>query len=142
MRRNNSGPTVVWEADVKEEELEALKALMPMYGSRTWLIQTALDKFLSLVETSPRYKKIVKDDIQRMLHDEKEQKIGLKSINLRITTQQYNRFNECFPEFGGTTWFIRRIVKHTVMFMQQNNINLEELVEVSVNNILKQPVQQ
>lgn len=138
MRRDTSKPHVVWNADVKAETLDEFVALFPMTGAQTWLIRTALDKFIEAVQHSPRLQRIVHNDIQEMLRGD-EEKIGLRSINLKITRVQYERFNDLFPEWGSVTWFFRRVLTSTVSYMQEHNLNLEELVEVSVNNVLREP---
>lgn len=137
MRRDSTKPFVIWNADVNKDELDKLQQLLPMMGARSWLIQTALEKFLEAVRHSPRLQKICKDDIQQMLHN--EEKVNLKAMNLKIPPALYDEFNNYFPEWGGATWFIRRLVHQTVIYMEKNQIILDQLVEAAVNNMIKAP---
>jgi hypothetical protein len=136
MRRAVNNAFVVWDADVKKDILIEFSAYLPMQGARAWFIQSGLNKFIESVQYSPRLQRKVKDQVQDMISGGKEDRTGLMSISTRITQHSYNRFNDMFPEWGSTTWFVRRSVTSLVLYMREHNINLEELVEVSVSNTL------
>lgn len=131
MRRPDNQPTVVWNCDVKVEVFERLTVLIPVMGARAWAINAMLERFMEQTEASPKLQRLVHEDIQRKLHEEPTP-TGLKKTNVRVTRAVYDRFNTLFPEWGASTWFTRVCLGAMVDYMEQHEINLTQLAEVSV----------
>lgn len=129
LRRDINGPTVVWNAQVAVSTLDAFNAAFPVHGSRSWAIETALIKFLDVVEHNKDILAWCHRSVEKMLRDQEQRREQVRTINLRLNTDLYTRFNLVLPEWGATTWFIRRILEKAVAEADQSAINLENLME-------------
>lgn len=134
MRRNREAPTVVFSCHIRQETLDKFKALYPAQGARVWAVITGLEIFLDVVESSPRFQRIVHEAIQgqRVQGPPK----GLIASNVRVPTSLYNKFYSLFPEVGAQTWFFRTFMDKLVEYMIEHNIDLNNIIEVSVRNML------
>lgn len=131
MRRDTRKTEVTWNADVSEETLRELDRLLPITGTRTWAINTGLDEFLTVMENDPKLQEWAHADIQRALHVEDTPR-GTKALNVKIPADHYNRFNALFPEWGATTWFIRRFVNQFVVELIAAKIDLYKIVRHTI----------
>lgn len=110
MRTKVDSPVASFTARIPENEKIALDALLEMQGGKSWLVNTALQHFLDVVEASPEIEAWCHRDVQRMLNEE-ETPSGLVDLIVRVPRDPYNRFNAVMGEWGATTWFFRRMVK-------------------------------
>jgi hypothetical protein len=134
MRRNASNPTTYWSARVSSLEKSEFKHLLPIHGAQTACITIALEKFLDFAEASADVRRFVHDDIQRHLHEESRSG-PTEEITVTINSNLYIRFNELFPEQGGTSWFIRRTLQAVIV--QLAEFVLDERIELAVRSILQ-----
>jgi hypothetical protein len=135
LRRDDTQPTVVWNADVSVEILAQFEAMFPMNGSRTWAITVGLEKFLERAEANPVFLRAVHVGVEQMLADPDD--IHKRSINLRIPSALYTRFNKILPEWGATTWFIRHLLQQMLTEAAAASFSLDDLLDHSVRNILQ-----
>lgn len=136
MRRRTDQPTTVWNAQVNTALIEEIEARIPVRGARVWLITEGLSRFLAEVRHSPSAQNIAHDDIQAMLHLEQKE-THLSSINIRIPTPLYAEFNEIFPEWGGATWFIRRLLRAFNEQLTKQNLRLSSLIDSSIEQLYR-----
>lgn len=138
MRRRTDQPTTVWNAQVDSVVLQDLKERLPITGLRTWLIIEGLTRFIEDVRHSPSAQKIVRDEVEYMLHADKGPVSGpLDSINVRIPTPLYNEFNQLFPAWGSTTWFIRNFLQSFRLHLGAHDIRLGIIVAESVSPLYR-----
>lgn len=134
VRRNTDNPYVNWSARVPVETREEFKALIPVVGSQTWFLSTALEKFLAMVEPSQDFQAYCHRDIQQHLHNEAKGS-PLAVFSVQIPTELYDRFNALFPEWGATAWFMRRSISSFNKNME--GVVLDERVEDAVRDMLR-----
>lgn len=138
MRRRTDQPTTVWNAQVDSAVVDELKRRIPAVGIRVWVVTQGLQVFLDEVRNSPRAQKIVHDDIQFMLREEERKKdIKLVPMNVRIPTQAYTEFNTFFPEWGGATWFMRRVLQNVVGELTEHDFDLTLVIAKSVAHLYR-----
>lgn len=116
------------------ETREEFKALIPVVGSQTWFLSTALEKFLAMVEPSQDFQSYCHRDIQQHLHNEAKGS-PLAVFSVQIPTALYDRFNALFPEWGATAWFMRRSISSFNKNME--GVVLDERVEDAVRDMLR-----
>lgn len=141
MRRDKSKPYVVWSCQVEDTTLKRFAELLPMQGARSWALLTAIEKFCDLVQYSPRLLQLAHDDVQRSLHEE-DTPSGKRVINLQVPTQLYNKYENLMPEWGAISWFTRRFLNAMVANMGRNRLLAEEVIESSVNELVRERVKQ
>jgi hypothetical protein len=100
-----------------------------------WVFQTALDKFLDRVELDPQQQRWIHADIEDMMLN-RTPPSNLESINFRITTSSFLRFDKIFPEMGAGTWFFRRVFDALIARMNEADFNLDTYVEQAVSDAL------
>lgn len=135
MRRDTSSHHVSWNATVQPETLDKFDAVFPVHGARTWTIETAVEKFLAVVENDKVLQARIHEAIQDHLHLEPKPK-GARSVNLKLRTGLYDRFNDLFPEFGATSWFIRNILLEFSKVVEARDLILEQVVENAVTAVI------
>ena len=133
MRRNTEAATVRWSADVLASDLESFEERLPITGAMTAVILIALRDFLERLENDPMLQVKVHEDIAHHLFEEKLEGRG-PSLDIRIPTQLYIRFNELIPEWGGATWFIRRVFTHVNATLDHDVVGTQ--VQAAVTRLL------
>ncbi len=132
MRRNTSASTVAWAVDLAESEHEAFARIYPVKGSFTSVITLGLQCFLDMLEREPQLQVWAHEDIARHLHlEDKPEK--RRTLEINIPTALYERFNQLIPEFGGTSWFVRRLIASTIA---GDTTPLQEQVTKAVERLL------
>lgn len=131
MRRDTSKAEVGWHCEVPVDQCEALEELLPIRGAFASAITLGLRSFLPRIEHSPELLAAVHEDIQRHLYAEPREGKH-RGIGVRIPTSLYTRFNAVLPEWGATTWFIRRLVRALV---QEGNA-LSTQIDAAVIRVL------
>lgn len=135
MRHDPTKAYKIWHCDLPKASIAHFKALLPIEGSRVWVFQTALDKFLDRVEGDSLQMRWIHSDIEDMLVN-RTTPSNLEAINFRISTDSFVRFDRLFPEWGAGTWFFRRFFEALIERMEQSNFNLETYVEQAVGDAL------
>lgn len=110
VRRNTAKPTVAWAIQVEETDHADFLAIYPLRGAFSGIIAIALQLFLDRLEAEPQLQVWAHEDIGRHLHlEERPERKQLIEIN--IPTALYERFNRILPEYGATSWFVRRLIE-------------------------------
>lgn len=134
MRRNTDKPEVPWSAKVHPDAKATFLALLPMRGAQIWMIETALEKFLSICDHDPRMVERAKKQIHEHMYEDTTPG-NKKNFDVKIRRELYNRFDNHFPMMGATSWFIRTVIER--VNTQLNNIVLEEQIEAAVRTIFQ-----
>lgn len=133
VRRDTSKPEVVWSARVSESSKNTFNHLIPIYGAQSWIIDSALEKFLAIVEARPS----LKDQIDGIIHRhrfEETREGRLIEFSVKIRTGLYDRFNNIFPQMGATSWFMRALLD--AVNTQLSDFILDERVMAAVRQII------
>jgi hypothetical protein len=136
MRRDLNKPEVPWGIRVSSADNEALSAVLPMNGGKTWLVIAGLKAFLELMENSPEHREWAHRQIAQHSRDPDRPRYH-KELSFRVPTDLYIRFNQLFPQIGASSWFIRTLVSGTISDMQEDGPSLEERVGLIVNKIMR-----
>lgn len=103
-----------------------------MRGGQVWMIETALEKFLDMLDGQPHLIPPIKEAIHRHRYEE-QQEGRREEMTVKIPRRLYQRFEDYFPMLGATSWFIRTLVKE--VNKQLDGFILEERVEAAVRTI-------
>ena len=109
MRRDTLREFVNWEVDLAQSEHDAFQRVFPVKGTYTSVIAIGLQHFLDTIEIEPMLQVWAHEDIAQHLHNE-ERPVRRKNLSVTVPTPLYKRFNNVLPEWGATSWFIRRLV--------------------------------
>lgn len=134
MRRSETAAYVAWNVDLRRETLDEFSRRMPFQGARVWAVSAGLEAFITQVRYSPRRQRVIHEDIQRMLKDGPPE--NTTTISLRMRRDLDNVFNELFPEWGATSWFVRNFMMQLTTHMARNNVTLIQLADVAVSLML------
>jgi hypothetical protein len=135
MRRDTSKPEIPWSARVEKDDKDTFLALLPMRGGQSWMINTALEKFLNLCDHDKDAVEEAKRQIHRHMFEDKELSGTLVQFDVRIPNQIYTRFNDHFPMIGATSWFVRTVIKK--VNQQLDGFILDERIEAAVRTIFQ-----
>lgn len=135
MRRDTTQPYTFWSARIDQESKETFNNLIPIHGAQSWVIDSALEKFLDIVETSKEMKDNIDGMIQRHLYEEERAGRTIE-FGIKIRTGLYERFNDLFPGRGATSWFIRVII--VAVNTQLSDFILDERVQAAVRSIIRE----
>lgn len=133
MRRDTTKPLAGFAARLPRPHKDTFEGRLPIKGAKTFFVETALTQFLDLAENSPAIQNWVREEIQRMLHEEEKPR-GVKETTVYIATPLYERFQRVFPEYGATTWFFRQAVK---AFVEDSAESIEEQIHRAVLRMLE-----
>lgn len=137
MIRNSESPTIVWTVRVTADDVETFDAHFGIGGAKTWLIDHGLELFLEVVDKLPPAQiKLLHDDIQRHLNNERTP-FPFITFSVRIRRELHDRFNAHFPERGGSSWFIRRMVRDFNRRMA--GMILDDYLQQSVSSVAFPP---
>lgn len=136
MRHNESLPFKIWHADIEQSTLDSFTGLLPIDTARVWAVRTCLEKFLVQVEHDRELQDWIHRDIWRMLFA-LPKPMKPVPINVRIPTALYIRYDKLFPEWGSTTWFIRRVFVHVVDVLNESGFILDEMLDRAVSAALR-----
>lgn len=118
-------------ASIKKSTLESLTALLAIDGARAWAVGLGLAEFVDRAEKSEELRAWVHAAIAKMMVDPAP--IGTVAINIKAPMDLYIRFDRLFPEWGATSWIIRRILDSLVTLMLAENIDLEAMIERAID---------
>lgn len=108
MRRTDGQAEVGFAARVPAKDKSNLEAVLSATSGKTWFIRTALKQFNEACRSDPRLVASVTDAILGMRGEEPPR--GLVDFLVRVPVDDYNEFNQMFPDKGATTWFIRGVL--------------------------------
>lgn len=132
MRRDESQPTVVWNARVPAADKQMFLALMPMRGAITWFIETSMTALIAQTRDSPALQELVHKAIRDHRYVE-ETPTGLEEFLGRVRTELYKEFNKLYPEQGSAVWLAR---KGLASYLARNTISADEEVFAAVRSML------
>lgn len=102
---------VGFSARVDKAERQLFEVNMPQHGARIWFIQSALKQLLRRVEENPALVEEINAQIVLMLSTKTDDSLGGVEFPARVHEQDYQQFNELFPQYGATSWFVRSVLK-------------------------------
>lgn len=108
MRRTEGASEVGFAARVPPRDKAALEAVLSATSGKTWFIRTALKQFNEACRLNPSLIPLVTESILAMRGEEPPR--GLVDFLVRVPVDDYNDFNDMFPDKGATTWFIRGVI--------------------------------
>ena len=131
MRRTSKAGEVGWHCEVSFDQCALLEELLPIRGAFASVVTLGLRSLLDQLESNRDLLRLVHEDIQRHLYAEPREG-KMRGIGFRVPETLYTRFNRVLPEWGATTWFIRRLIRAMV---QADNA-LASQVDVAVMKML------
>lgn len=134
MRRNTEAETVRWSAELPAEEYERFKTLLPMGGAFAATITLGLQTFVERLEAEPMLQVWAHNDLASHIYSEAKPARS-HHLDVVIPTELYERFNLLIPEWGGATWFIRRLIA------SMNEVLKEDALPQQVNEAISQLLQ-
>lgn len=131
MRRDTSQARVAWNAEVSEAAFAEFTQRFPMQGAVTATMSAALRIFCTALEAHPEWRQPIHDAIANDLYF-KQPAGRRRKLNISIPTELYSRFNELLPEYGATSWFVRRMLAAMTVERQ----TMQEQIEADVERML------
>jgi predicted Abi (CAAX) family protease len=107
----SQGHTVAFSARLPKELNEEFNAVQQAYGSRVWFVRTALQRFNATIKEHPEMIPQIKAEIDIMLSTGFDSPEGTVAFVAQIPRDDYNEFNQVFPQYGATSWFLRSITR-------------------------------
>lgn len=133
MRRDTNKASVAWAAKLDADTYGAFQKIFPVKGTFSSIITLGLEAFLNRIENEPMLQVWAHEAIAEHLHNETKP-VKCRDLDIRIPTSLYERFNKVLPEWGATSWFVRRLVSTMVM---QDTQPLEEQVTTAIEQLLQ-----
>jgi hypothetical protein len=125
MRRDVSKSQIDWLVDLDREEWDAFAHLYPMRGSGPFVATTALSALLNALESNHGLHTAATTDFLHYRSDAKPRRIH--TLSIKLPTALYLRFDRLFPQWGATTWIIRRLFHHAITQPTLPSIQLQAL---------------
>lgn len=133
MRRTDGQSEVGFAARVPAQQKKALEAILTATSGKTWFIRTALKQFNEACRQDPQLVLKVTEAVLAMRGEEPPR--GLVDFLVRVPVQDYNEFNEMFPDKGATTWFIRGAIE-CYLKQSENRATPDDYVLEAVRGML------
>lgn len=137
MLRNPSAKESTFQGRVAASDLALLDRFCPSAGFRTWLFRSALHEFNAQLAAHPELADPIHERIHAMVQDPQKLRGGA-AVQVRIASSEYDAFNAVFPEYGATSWFLRRILSTFIAAIQGYPL-MSNLTSEALASLLYQP---
>jgi hypothetical protein len=121
-RRNAGHDTIGLDANVLAADLDKFDRLIPIRGAYTALIVTGLTEFLREIRRTPELIPLINADIEYHLHTEFRDG-PQRTIAIRIPAALQTTLFTIFPQWGATSWFVRRLLANFVAVAEEHSFS-------------------